>query len=76
MPTSLRPGAERTATVEVALNDQGKDYFALYQNRETGELSVLIDSFRGGEWTSTYLPAASTDALRKALNKAHRERND
>lgn len=74
MPQSLRPGAERIDTVEVPLNDQGRDNIALYRNRETGELSVLIDQFRGGEWSSQYLPVATTDTLRKALNKAHRER--
>ena len=71
----LPAGAVRLeGTVEVRHEGGRSDYIALYE-RADGGLYTLIDSFRGGDWHSVLLDPASTDALRKRLNKAHRERN-
>ena len=68
----LKPGAQRVVTVEV---DEGndRDAIALYRNAD-GEMTLLIDSFRAGDWDSVLLRPTSTEALRKLLNKVHRER--
>jgi len=68
----LSPGAQRVDSVEVIHNEFGKTFLALYLNHETGDMSVLVDAFRTGEWNSVYLPTDITDALRKMLNRHHR----
>lgn len=54
-----------TATV-VHPNGTDKTYLALYR-RQDGALSVLIDTFRGNEWSTTYLPNNVTNKLHQML---------
>lgn len=67
-------GAQQIESLVVRYPDNDNlDHIVLYQNA-TGRTTALIDSFRGGEWNSVLLDPETTDVLRKALNRVHRER--
>lgn len=75
MPNDMPRGAQRIGSFEVEYPNGDKDYVALYQPHQgTSSITLLIDSFRNGSWDSALLMPDTVDTLRKALNKAHRER--
>lgn len=69
----LIKGALRIETITVVHpNGADKTVLALYQ-RQDGALSLLMDTLRSGEWSSTYLPSNVTERLHETLNRYCKE---